>query len=473
MVKYFAPYKVALPLTIAATLLLTLSNVISPALVGRAVNDYIVDKNLSGRTMIVPLFLGNAILNWAAYYTQIKAEARLGQGILLSLRSQVFDHLQRLSLKFYDVNKVGRIMSRVLNDVGELGDFLDSGALYVIGEVVGLAAVVFALFAMDSKLALFTLAVVPVLLLFVGLWQLKARVYFVKVRQAIALVNAALQENISGVRVIQSLSREDVNSQRFDEVNKANLEANLASVRVSALMSPVVEMLLAIATAVIILYGGGGVLNGTILVGTLLAFLLYIQRFFDPIRNLTMEYTQLQRTMASGTRIFELLDVKPETDEGKETITVPALKGDIKFEGVSFSYLPDVEVLHDINLHITAGKTFARVAPTGASKTTMVNLTARFYDVTGGRILADGYDLRDIDKVAYRGQLGLVLQDPFLFSDTVKENIRYGRLEATDEEITAAAKAVGAHDFIIKLENGYDTMLQERGQNPSKGQRPV
>src|SRR3972149_5175762 len=190
MVKYFAPYKVALPLTIAATLLLTLSNVISPALVGRAVNDYIVVGNLSGLRLIVLLFLGNAMLNWAAYYTQIKAEARLGQGILLSLRSQVFDHLQRLSLKFYDVNKVGRIMSRVLNDVGELGDFLDSGAFWVAGEVVSLVAVIIALFLMDLRLALFTLAVVPVLLLFVGLWQLKARGYFVQVRQAIALLNS-------------------------------------------------------------------------------------------------------------------------------------------------------------------------------------------------------------------------------------------------------------------------------------------
>ncbi|MEK7353041.1 MAG: ABC transporter ATP-binding protein [Chloroflexota bacterium] len=473
MIKYFAPYKVALPLTIVATLLFTFSNVVSPYLVGLAENDYIVAGNLSGLNMIVLFFMGNAVLNWASYYVQIKAEARLGQGILLNLRSQLFDHLQRLSLKFFDVNKAGRIMSRVLNDVGELGDFLDSGAFWVAGEVVSLVAVVIAMFVMDLKLALFTFAVVPFLILFVALWQFKARSYFVRVRQAIALVNAALQENISGVRVIQSLSREELNSQRFDEVNKANLEANLASVRVSASMSPVVEMLMSISTAVILLYGGGGVLGGTIFIGTLLAFLLYIQRFFDPIRTLTMEYTQLQRTMASGTRIFELLDVKPEMEESQETVTVPALKGDIRFEGVSFSYDPGVEVLHNIDLHIPAGKTVALVGPTGAGKTTMVNLIARFYDVTGGRILADGYDLRSINKVAYRGQLGLVLQDPFLFSDTVKENIRYGRLEATDEEIMAAAKAVGAHDFIVRLENGYDTMLLERGQNLSMGQRQL
>ncbi|HLB28491.1 MAG TPA: ABC transporter transmembrane domain-containing protein, partial [Dehalococcoidales bacterium] len=390
MIRYFAPYKVALPLTIAATILYTFSNVLSPYLVGLAEDKYILAGNTAGLTMIVFLFLGNSLLNWAAYYTQIKAEARLGQGILLSLRSQVFDHLQRLSLKFFDVNKVGRIMSRVLNDVGELGDFLDSGAFWVAGEVVSLVAVIIALFLMDLRLALLTLAVVPLLLAFVFLWQSKARVYFVKVRQAIALVNAALQENITGVRVIQSLSREELNSQHFDEVNRAHFQANLASVRFSSIMSPVVEMLMTVATAVIILYGGLGVLGGTILIGTLLAFLLYIQRFFDPIRTLTMEYTQLQRTMASGSRIFELLDVKPEMEDTSDSVKVSALKGDIRFEGVSFSYEPGLEVLHGIDLHIPAGKTVALVGPTGAGKTTMVNLIARFYDVTGGRITIDG-----------------------------------------------------------------------------------
>jgi ATP-binding cassette, subfamily B, bacterial len=473
MVKYFAPYKVALPLTIAATLLFTLSNVLSPYLVGQAEDKYIVAGNLGGLNMIVLLFLGNALLNWVSYYTQIRAEARLGQSILLTLRTQLFEHLQQLSLKFFDVNKLGRIMSRVVNDVEELGDFLDSGAFWVTGEVVTLVAVIVALLLMDWKLALVALAVVPVLIAFVIIWQGKARVYFVKVRQAISQVNAALQENITGVRVIQSLSREDMNSQKFDEVNMAHFKANLDSVRLSASMSPVVEMLMSVSTAVIILYGGFNVISGTILVGTLLAFLLYIQRFFDPIRTLTMEYTSLQRTMASGNRIFELLDVKPEMENTSESVKIPVLKGDIRFEDVFFSYGPGMDVLYDINLHIPAGKTVALVGPTGAGKTTMVSLIARFYDVTGGRIMVDGNDLRKIDKTSYRSRLGLVLQDPFLFSDTVKANILYGRLEAGEEEIIRAAKAVGAHEFITKLEKGYDTLLQERGQNLSMGQRQL
>ncbi|MBI2329393.1 MAG: ATP-binding cassette domain-containing protein, partial [Chloroflexi bacterium] len=473
LAKYFAPYKVALPLTIFATLLFTLTTVVNPYLVGLAENRYIVTGNLNGLNMIVLFFLGNALLNWASYYTQIKAEARLGQSILLNLRSQLFDHLQRLSLKFFDSNKVGRIMSRVQNDVGELGDFLDSGAFWVAGEVVSLIAVAIALLLLDSRLALLTLSVVPLLFLFIVFWQSKARHYFIKVRQAIALVNSALQENISGVRVIQSLSREDLNSQHFDRVNRAHFEANLRAVRLSATMTPVVEMLMALATAIIILYGGSGVLGGSLLIGTLLAFLLYLQRFFDPIRTLTMEYAQLQRTMASGTRIFELLDVKPEMTDSPESIKIARLKGDIRFEGVSFSYEPGIEVLHDIDLHLPAGKTTALVGPTGAGKSTMVNLIARFYDVTAGHILVDGYDLRRIERTGYRRQLGLVLQDPFLFSGSVRDNIRYGNLEAGEAEIVAAARSVGAHDFIMRLEHGYDTELQERGQNLSMGQRQL
>ncbi len=238
-------------------------------------------------------------------------------------------------------------------------------------------------------------------------------------------------------------------------------------------MMPAVELLASLAIALVILYGGTGVLSGALMVGTLMAFVLYIQSFFDPVRALSLEYTQLQRAMASGARVFELLDVKPEIAESTEGVKSPRLKGEVRFEGVSFSYEPGLEVLHDINMHISPGETVALVGPTGAGKSTIVSLIARFYDVSKGRILVDGHDLREIEQTSYRRQLGLVLQDPFLFSGTIRDNICYGNPGATEEETIAVAKTVGVHDFIMKLEKGYDTWLQERGQNLSMGQRQL
>ncbi len=473
MVKYFAPYKVALPLTIVATLAYTFTIVANPYIVGQAINSYVVAGNLSGLNMIILLFLGNAALQWGAYYTQIRAEAKLGQGILLNLRRQVFDHIQRLAIAFFDRNEAGRVMSRVQNDVGEMGDFLDSGAFWVTGEIVSLVAIAVAMFTMEFELALITLSVVPLLFLFIGLWQNKARQSFISVRKAISAVNSALQENITGIRVIQSLSREDLNSKRFEELNRTHLLANLDSARRSAIVAPLVEFLVAIAMALIIFYGGMRVNQGIILVGTLVAFALYVQQFFDPIRTLTMEYAQLQRAMASSARVFELLDVRAEVVSRPDATEIQKIKGDIKFEDVFFSYEPGVEVLKNINLSISPGETIALVGPTGAGKSTIISLIARFYDVSGGHILVDGQDIRDIDLVSYRSKLGLVLQEPFLFSGTIRDNIRYGNLEARDEDIETAAKTVGAHDFIMKLENGYDYVLYERGQNVSMGQRQL
>ena len=473
MAGYFKTHKVAVILTIAATLFFTFSSVASPYIVGLAENNYILAGNLSGLNIIVLVFIGMGLLNWISYYVQIVAEARLGQSVLLTLRTQLFEHLQRLSVRFFSHNEVGRIMSRIQNDVGELGDFLDSGAFWVIGETASMVGIIVILFTMQSNLALLTLAVVPVLIVFILLWQKRARQSFIRVRQTLSSVNGALEENISGVRVIQSLSREDLNSQQFKQVNQSNFIANIQSARISAVMMPAVELLLSISIASIVMFGGLNVLSGAILVGTLVAFVLYIQDFFDPIRALTMEYAQLQRAMASGARVFELLDVQPEMKEKPGDIRLPQIKGEIKFEDVFFSYEPGIEVLHGINFQISSGTTTALVGPTGAGKSTIVSLIARFYDVTGGRILIDGHDIRDVDALTYRRRLGLVLQDPFLFSGTIRDNILYGNLKASEEEVTTAAKAVGVHDFIVRLEKGYDTILEERGQNLSMGQRQL
>jgi ABC-type multidrug transport system fused ATPase/permease subunit len=470
---YFKAHPAAIILTIAATLLFAFTSVANPYIIGLAENDYILTGNIQGLNIIVLVLIGIGLLNWVSYYTQIRAEAMLGQSILLTMRNQLFSHLQHLSIRFFNHNEVGRIMSRVQNDVGELGEFLDSGAFWVIGEIFSMVVIVVVLFTMQTSLALITLAVIPPLVLFIIFWQKRARNCFIQVRQAISSVNSALEENISGVRVIQSLSREDLNDRQFEQLNQSNFEVNLKSARVSAIMMPAVEFLMSLAIAGVIMAGGLGVMSGTLLVGTLVAFVLYIQNFFDPIRNLTMEYAQLQIAMASGSRIFELLEVKPEMMDSPDAVKIEKLKGSIRFEHVSFHYSADIPVIRDLNLDIAPGTTVALVGPTGAGKSTILGLIARFYDVTGGRILVDGKDLRNIEQPSYRSQLGLVLQEPFLFSGTIRENIRYGRLSASDEEVQAASRSVGADEFISRLDKGYDTELQERGQNLSMGQRQL
>jgi ATP-binding cassette, subfamily B, bacterial len=473
MAKYFSEHRTAVILTILATLFYTGTIVASPYLVSLLINNYILAGDLAGLNLGILIFLANAVLNTLSYWGQIRAEAVIGLGILLRLRRQVFSGLQHLSISFFDHNEAGRVMSRAQDDVGELGDFLDSGAFWVIGEIVSLIAIVVVMLTMRLDLALVSLSVIPFLFWFIIAWQKRARVSFIQARQSLSSVNASLQENITGIRIVQSLSREKINSERFEAVNRANLRASLRATRHSAAMMPVVETLVAIATALTIIFGGLDVLHGAILVGTLVAFTLYIQQFFDPIRTLTMEYTQLQMAMASGARIFDLLDVKSEIVDSPGSAMPSQVKGEIRFEDVSFHYEKGPEVLRDLTFRIAPGETAAFVGPTGAGKSTVMGLIARFYDVTGGRILVDGRDIREMPQEAYRSRLGLVLQDPFLFSGTIHDNIRYGRLAASDEDIVNAAGTVGAHDFIMKTEKGYDTVLQERGQNLSMGQRQL
>ncbi len=473
MAGYFAQHKMMVFITIISTIFYTASIVASPYLVGLAINKYITTGDLAGLNIAIYFFLGNAILNLVSFYGQIRAEAAIGLGVLLRLRRQVFSHLQRLTISFFDHNEVGRVMSRAQDDVSEIGDFLDSGAFWVLGEVISLVTIIVVMLGMNLKLALITMSVAPFLFVFIFFWQGRARRSFINARRALSAVNSSLQENITGIRIIQSLSREKVNTEYFDRVNRENLQTNLKAARLSAVTMPVVETLVAVATALAIIYGGLDVLHSAILVGTLVAFTLYIQQFFDPIRTLTYEYAQLQRAMASGARVFELLDVEPEIAGGLAGVKPETLKGEIALENITFHYETGPEVLHGINLHIAPGETVALVGPTGAGKSTIVSLIARFYDVTGGCLLVDGRDIRQMEPVAYRRHLGLVLQDPFLFSGTVRDNIRYGNGHATDAEVLEAAKTVGAHNFIIKLEKGYDTWLQERGQNLSMGQRQL
>jgi ATP-binding cassette subfamily B protein len=432
-----------------------------------------VQGNLNILTLIFVVFIVDSLICWGSQYIQQYTMANIGYGVVRTLRRQMFNHLQQLSLAFYDRNEVGRIMSRILNDVGSLENLLSNGLLLVFADLITLVGIVIILMTLNLELALITMTVIPILTVVMIIWQKYSRTAFLKVRTAISIVNANLQENISGARVIQSLSREDVNFHRFDSMNEANFDANVSATRLAGGLQPIVELLMGAAVAIVIIYGGSQAIAGKLLLGSLVGFVLYTQRFFDPIRDLSVWYTELQRAMAGGQRIFEVIDAKIEVVDIPGAVELPTINGEINYDHVSFQYVEGREVIHDVNLHINPGETIAFVGTTGAGKSTMVALVDRFYDVTKGTLTIDGYDIKKISQESLRKQIGVVLQEPFLFSDTIRENIIYGREFATEEKMIEAAKAVGAHDFIMRLEKGYDTVLQERGSNLSQGQRQL
>lgn len=474
---YLKPYLNRALIALLAMVLYTLSSQAQPFLIGLAVRKYIAHGDVSGLTRLGLAFFTLVFISWAAYYLQLSITGWIGHRILYQMRTHMFDHLQKLSVRFYTNNEVGRVMSRITSDVTVLQELLTSGVLTIFADLIGLGLVIFFLMLLDVRLTLVTLPIVPILVLAVVLWQQRARSAFVRARQAIAIVNASLQENVSGVRVVQSLSREEENLRRFDQVNSSNLSATVEAGRLQAMVMPLVELLAATATALVIVVGGGRILNRSLdpVVGVsfIISFALYIQRFFDPVRDLVLQYTNLQRAMAGGQRVFEVLDTKPEIEDPPDAIALETVRGEVVFNHVSFQYTESVPVLEDINLHVRPGETIALVGHTGAGKSTLTALIPRFYDVTAGRILIDGYDIRTIQRASLTRHLGIVLQDPFLFSGTVRENICYAKDDATEEEMIAAARAVGAHDFIMRLEDGYDTYLHERGQNLSIGQRQL
>ena len=473
LVKYLKDYKGRFAIALISMIVYTLTLLAMPQLVGIAIDDLTATRDLSRLTIWLGFFIGNGLLNWGGQWLQILFMAYIGQGVLVTLRTQMFDHLQKLSLSFYDRHEVGRLMSRVQNDVTALQDVVSSGVLDISADLLSLVGIVVMLFISNAQLALITLTVIPVMVFVMAMWQRYARNAFMRVRMAISAVNAGLQENISGARVIQSLSREDLNLQRFDDMNTANFDANVQAGRLTAGIQPATEILMGAGIMLVVIFGGMQVLNNTLTVGALVAFVLYVQRFFDPIRRLTLQYAQLQRAMAGGQRIFEVLDTEPEIVDAPDATDLPTIKGEIIFDHVSFEYIPDLEVLHDINLHVHPGETIALVGATGAGKSTLVSLVARFYEITKGKLTIDGHDVRNVTQSSLRRQIGIVLQEPFLFSGTVRENILYGRSDASEEEVVQAARAVGADDFIQRLDEGYDTVLQERGSNLSVGQRQL
>ena len=342
-----------------------------------------------------------------------------------------------------------------------------------IADLLSLFGIVGIMLLINAKLTVVSLATLPLLFAVIYVWQHYARPVFLRVRIAISTVNGSLAENLSGVRVVQAMNRQDTNMEAFDGLNSYHLHSNLTAARMSASLMPTVEIFMSIGLAGVIVVGGQMATEGTIEPGIMIAFTLWIQRFFDPIRSMTQQFTQLQRAMASGARIFDLLDVKPDLEDHPDAVDMPQIDGAIRYNHVNFSYDQGKPVLEDIELEIKPGQTVALVGRTGAGKTTMVALLSRFFDVTDGSVAVDGYDLRGVTRQSLAHQMGTVLQEPFQFSGSIKENIRYNHAEATQEEIERAAVAVGIHDHIMSLPEGYDTIMEERGGNMSLGQRQL
>ena len=473
LMTYIWPYKRDAIISVIAVLLYTLGNVAIPLLVLKGITWAIDPGDISRLHIIGLLFVGVTILHFGANYVQFVYIPKVGQGILYSLRTGMFNHLQELSPSFFHRTPVGRIMSRSQSDVLQLQETFEL-IVQSLSDMLSLVGIVGIMLWIDWRLALISMSILPVLFFVLGYWQKFARHSFMRIRRAIAMVNGEYNQNITGVRVVESFNRQEANMEHFDDLNTEHLNANMEASRYSGALQPFVEILMGVGMGFgVVLVGGIMFKGGDLEWAVLLAFALYIQRFFEPVRHLTMQYSQLQRAMAAGVRIFEVLDLKPEVVDKPDAIELPEIQGEIKFEDVNFQYVADLDVLKEINLTIKPGENVALVGSTGAGKSTLVTLIHRFADVTSGRITVDGHDIRDVTRHSLVSQMSMVLQEPYLFSGTVAENIRYNYEDASDDDVIAAAKNVGAHDFIMELAQGYDTVLAERGINLSVGQRQL
>ena len=477
LIPFIAPYKVRAGLALLSMIVYSAGSYAQPFIMGVAVKNLTTTRDLAVLNRVGLLLLGLAILSWLALWVQRLMTGYIGHNVLLHLRSLLFSHLQKLSLRFYDNEEVGRVMSRVTSDVVVMQELLTTGMLNVLADFFGLGLIVFFLYAQDAMLATVALSVIPVMMLFMWVWQRHAANAFIQVRQAIALVNSSINENVSGVRVVQSLGREDKNLEEFNRLNRMNLDSNLRAGRLQAAVMPMVEVLSTVATIIVLVVIGFRVFDGSMEPGAALgfafSFTLYIQRFFNPVRDIVLQYTQLQRATAGAHRIFEVLASVPEIQDAPDAVVLDDVEGRVDFNHVDFSYIEGVPVLRDFDLHVQPGETIALVGHTGAGKTSVTALINRSYDIQSGSIEIDGIDLRQLERHSLRKRMSVVLQEPYLFSGTIAENIRYGRLEATDEDVRRAAEAVGANGFIERLPGGYDTELHERGQNLSVGQRQL
>lgn len=418
------------------------------------------------------IFLFDVLVMGISQYIQFRALARLSTRLLFDLRRDMFNHLQGQSATFFERNEVGRLMSRVQNDVLALQEFTEI-SVPTLADILMLGVIAATLFITDFNLALVAVAPIPLMVITMAIWQRKAKPTFLRIRTAISAVNGNLQEGITGVRVTQSMNRQNRNLRRFDTLNTEHRDAAIRGGFLSGMLMPPIEVISMASVALVVVVGGQQVLNGTLELGILTAFILYLLRFFEPIRAMTMQFTQFQKAMASGARIFELLDIEPDLVDAPDAKQMPPINGKIEFKNVTFEYVPGLPVLNDISLAIEPGESVAFVGLTGAGKTTLVSLVQRLYDVTSGQVLIDGIDVRSVTRASLAGQMSSVLQEPFLYSESVSANIKFNHVNVSEKSVINSATAVGAHDFISKLPTGYSSILEQRGANLSMGQRAL
>jgi ATP-binding cassette, subfamily B, multidrug efflux pump len=474
LLTYLRPYWRQVLLALVAILAGAAGQLAQPYLIKTAIDEHIATGRLEGLDRLAFLFLVILVSSFVAEYLQTWTMQLTGQRIMFDLRMAIYRHLQRLDLQYYDRNPVGRLMTRVTSDVDALNDLFTSGVVTIFGDVFTLVGIMAIMIGMNWRLALVAFSVLPLIALVTQWFRRNVRESYRVVRGLIARINAFLQENITGMSTVQLFRREALNFRRFDDIDAQHRDANFASIFYYSVFYPAVEVVAALASALIIWYGGAGVLRGTLTIGALVAFVQYSQRFFRPISDMSEKFNVLQSAMASSERIFGLLDEPVRIDRpAAPVVRPPAAPGHIVFENVWFAYRDDDYVLKDVSFEVRPGQRVGIVGATGAGKTTLINLLLRFYDVSRGRITVDGVDIRDLDPVDLRGLFSLVLQDVHLFSGTIEGNIRLGRADLDDAAVRRAADAVHADAFIGALPGGYDTAVAERGSTLSVGQKQL
>jgi ABC-type multidrug transport system fused ATPase/permease subunit len=472
LLGFALPYKRNVSLTVLAIVVATGTDLLLPVIFSGAIDHITGDQNLNTINLLGIAFVATLIVRFFATWGQYYLISWLGNRVVFDIRNRMFRHLQTLSVSYIDRRGVGSIMSRLQNDVGVINEFFADGLTGILANSLILVGIMVIMFITSWKLALIVFIVLPVMLVLMKFWRKRAVETYRTTRRTMSIVNGNLAENISGVRVAQAFTREPQNIRYFEKLNRANLDASVDAAKLSGLLFPVVSMIAAIAIAIIVYGGGRLALNETLSIGELVLFIALIDRFFDPIRDLSQQYNVLQAAMAAGERIFEVLDVEPEVSDKEDAYELPPISGRVDFDNAVFGY-GKTEILHGINLHVEPGQTVAFVGETGAGKTSMINLLLRFVDVWSGAVKIDGHDVRDVTQESLRSQLGMVLQDTFLFGGSLRANIAFARPGASLEEIERVARDVGVHEFIESLPQGYETEIQERGSGLSVGQRQL